>query len=300
MLFNMSACIIFFFQSSSSPAFLTSLLTQSSHLSLGLPHLLLPCSRNSAALFGSLSSAILSTCPAHCNLLLTSLPVKLLCTPVSSLNSTILRLCALVTLAIFRTQLFSHICTLCCCNSVSAKVSVPYRHAGLTHMLMTLPFSLLEIRRSAITPSTALHAFAPAYALRRTSLSVFPSPHTAPPRYTKLSSWVSFFPSSSMSSICRLNGVSMSVMNTFFGLSKNVVMCYFLSLHVHFWQNTLYLLTLLTSLNIELFFTELFFVFFFIPCRRGFGTWPVLVSWRPQDCPSDVYWPVERTGHRRP
>ena len=73
-----------FFQSSSSPAFLTSLLTQSSHLSIGLPRLLLPCSRNSAALFGSLSSAILSMCPAHCSLLLTSLSVNLLCTPVSS------------------------------------------------------------------------------------------------------------------------------------------------------------------------------------------------------------------------
>ena len=65
---------------------------------------------------------------------------------------------------------------------------------------MTLPFSLFEIRRSAITPSTDLHAFAPACTLRRTSLSVFPSPHTAPPRYTKLSRCVSFFPSSSMSS----------------------------------------------------------------------------------------------------
>ena len=32
-------------------------------------------------------------------------------------------------------------------------------------------FSLLEIRRSAITPSTALHAFAPVCTLRRTSLS---------------------------------------------------------------------------------------------------------------------------------
>ena len=199
-LFHPPLSLVFFFQSSSSPAFLTSLLTQSSHLSLGLPRLLLPCSRNSAALFGSLSSAILSTCPAHCNLLLTSLSVKLLCTPVSSLNSTILRLSALVTLAIFRTQLFSHTCSLCCCSSVSAKVSVPYRHAGVTHVLMTLPFSLLEIRRSAITPSTDLHAFAPACTLRRTSLSVFPSPHTAPPRYTKLSPWVSFFPSSSMSS----------------------------------------------------------------------------------------------------
>ena len=47
--------------SSSLPPLLPSshLLTQSSHLSLGLPRLLLPCSRNSAALFGSLSSAIL-------------------------------------------------------------------------------------------------------------------------------------------------------------------------------------------------------------------------------------------------
>ena len=93
-----------FFQSPSFPAFSTSLLTQSSHLSLGLPRLLLSCSRNSAALFGRLSSAILSTCQAHCNLLLTSLSVKLPYTPVSSLNSTILRLSALVTLAIFRTH----------------------------------------------------------------------------------------------------------------------------------------------------------------------------------------------------
>ena len=120
--------LVFFFQSSSSPAFLTSLLTQSSHLSLGLPRLLLPCSRNSAALFGSLSPAILSTCPVHCNLLLTSLSVKLICTPVSSLNSTILRLSALVSLAIFRAKLFLHTCSLCCCSSVSVKVSVPYRN----------------------------------------------------------------------------------------------------------------------------------------------------------------------------
>ena len=71
-LFHPPLYLVFFFQSASSPAFLISLLTQSSHLSLGLPRLLLPCSRNSAALFGSLSSAILSrTCPAHCNLLLT-------------------------------------------------------------------------------------------------------------------------------------------------------------------------------------------------------------------------------------
>ena len=75
------------------------------------------------------------------NLLLTSLSIKLLCTPVSSLNSTILRLSALVTLAIFRSQLSSHSCSLCCCSSVSAKVSVRYRHAGVTRVLMTLLFS---------------------------------------------------------------------------------------------------------------------------------------------------------------
>ena len=62
--------LVFFFQSSSSPVFFTSLLTQSSHLSLGLPRLLLPPSRNSAGQFGSLISAFLSTCPAHSKLVL--------------------------------------------------------------------------------------------------------------------------------------------------------------------------------------------------------------------------------------
>ena len=69
-------------------------------------------------------------------------------------------------------QLFSHTCSLCCGSSESAMVSVPYRHACVTQVLMTLHFSLFEIRRSAITPSTALHAFAPACTLQRTSLSL--------------------------------------------------------------------------------------------------------------------------------
>ena len=47
-------------------------------------------------------------------------------------------------------------------------------------------------------PATALHGFTPASALRRrprsTYFSVFPSPHNALPRYTQLSSWVSFSP----------------------------------------------------------------------------------------------------------
>ena len=131
-----STLLCFLSSSSSLPPLLSSshlslIFIQSSHLSLGLPRLLLPCSRNSVALFGSRSSAILSTCPAHCNLLLISLSVKLLYTPVSSLNSTILRVSALVTLAIFRTQLFSHTCSLCC-SSVRAKVSVTYMRASVT------------------------------------------------------------------------------------------------------------------------------------------------------------------------
>ena len=48
-LFHPPLYLVFFFQSSSSPVFFTPLLTQSSPLSLGLPRLLLPSSRNSAA-----------------------------------------------------------------------------------------------------------------------------------------------------------------------------------------------------------------------------------------------------------
>ena len=113
------------------------------------PHLivfsiLLPSSCNSAALFGSLSSAILSTCPAHCSLLLTRLSVKLLCSPVYSLNSTFLLLSSLFTFAIFRTQLFSNTYSLCCYISVSANVSVPCRHAGVTQVLMIVNLLTLE------------------------------------------------------------------------------------------------------------------------------------------------------------
>ena len=109
-----------------------------------------------------------------------SSPVSLSSYFVSSLNSTILRLCALVILAIFHTQLFSPTCSLCCCSSVSVKVSVPYGHAGVIQVLTILHFSLFEIRRTAITPSTAPHAFAPACSLRRTSLSLSSRLRTLP------------------------------------------------------------------------------------------------------------------------
>ena len=91
-LFHPDMSLVFFFQSSCSPAFLTSLLAQTSHLSLVLPRLLLPSSLNSDAPFGSMSSAILSMCPGHCSQLLDSLSVKLICTPVSSLISILLLL----------------------------------------------------------------------------------------------------------------------------------------------------------------------------------------------------------------
>ena len=164
--------LVFFFQSSSSPAFLTSLSTQSALASLVSscpPHVTLPLSSvvchppsflrvMSTVIFSSLVS--LSSYCAFSSLPLTP--------PFSS--------CLPSLLFLFRTQLFSHTCSLYCGSSESANVSVPYRHACVTQVLVTLPFSLFEIRRTSITPSTALHAFAPACTLRRTSFSL--SPHS--------------------------------------------------------------------------------------------------------------------------
>ena len=139
-------------------------------------------------------ASLVSSCPAHVTLPLSSvgchppsfqrvLPTVVCSSPVSLSSSSVLLslhltppffscASALVTLVIFRTQLFSHTCNLCCCSSVITRVSVPYRHAGVTNLLTTLPLPLFVIRRSAITPSIALHAFAPACSLRRTSLSL--------------------------------------------------------------------------------------------------------------------------------
>ena len=98
-------------------------------------------------------AAILSKCPAHCNLLLTSPYVCFSVILYLHLTPPFFScLPSIVTLVIFRTQLFSHTCSLCYCSSVSAKVSVPYRHAGFTQVIMTLPFSLFEIRGSPSPP----------------------------------------------------------------------------------------------------------------------------------------------------
>ena len=108
-------------------------------------------------------AALISSCPPHVTLPLSSvvchppsflrvLPTVVCSSPVSLSSSSAL-LSALATLAIFRTQLFSHTCSLRC-RSVIAKVSVPNRHADVTSHKCSLPcpFCLFEIRRSAITP----------------------------------------------------------------------------------------------------------------------------------------------------
>ena len=67
------------------------------------------------------------------------------------------------------------------------------------HELSTFPFSFRNRCLSPITTSTSLHALAPACVLLRISVSVPPYPQTAPPKYTKLSRWLSFFPASLIS-----------------------------------------------------------------------------------------------------
>ena len=127
------------------------LLLPSSHLSQHSPPI-------------SALAALVSSCPPHVTLPLSSvvchppsflrvLPTVVCSSPVSLSSSSAL-LSALATLAIFRTQLFSHTCSLCCCRSVIAKVSVPNRHADVTSYKCSwpCPFCLFEIRRSAITP----------------------------------------------------------------------------------------------------------------------------------------------------
>ena len=61
--------------------------TQSSHLSLGLPLLLLYATLSASALFVNPSTSILVTCPTHFSRLLTSFLVGLSFTPTSSLSS---------------------------------------------------------------------------------------------------------------------------------------------------------------------------------------------------------------------
>ena len=148
--FHPPLSLVFFFQSSSCTAFLTSLLTQSSHLIIGLLRLLLLCSRNSALL--TLSSVV-----SHPPFFLRFLPT-VSCSSTVSLSSISalpsLHLtppffsCLLSLLLLFFVPSFFH--TLAAFVAVVRSVPM-YKHAGVTQVLMTLPFSLFEICRSAIT-----------------------------------------------------------------------------------------------------------------------------------------------------
>ena len=185
------ACSLHF---SSSSAFLRSVCTQSSHLSSDLPRFLQPSCFCVSDHFGNLSSFILTMCPAHFIRLLTILPTIQALVPTSSRRSFILLLSTLFT--IFLIQLFSHTCSLCCCSLDIANVSKPYVLAGATHEYRTFPISFLEIFLSIITPSTFLHAFAPACILRRTSTRPFSD--IFPPGYTKFFTCLMSFSSNLM------------------------------------------------------------------------------------------------------
>ena len=107
---------------------------------------------------------------------------------------------ALVTLAIFVPSCFRTFASFVVV--VRSVPRFPFRTGMLVWHTCWWPCPLVFLRSAGppSLPSTAPHAFAPACALRRIPLSVFSSPHTTPPVYTKLFPWGSFFPSSSMSS----------------------------------------------------------------------------------------------------
>ena len=124
-------------------------------------------------------ASLVSSCPPHVTLPLSSvvchppsflrvLPTVVCSSPVSLSSSSAL-LFALATLAIFRIQLCSHTCSLCCCRSVIAKVSVPNRHADVTSYMCSWHCPFLSFWDPPVRhhPSTTLHVFAPACALRR-------------------------------------------------------------------------------------------------------------------------------------
>ena len=105
------------------------------------------------AILGSRSSTILSTCPAHFTQLFTNPLIRHFSMPSSSLRSSIPLLSILFTPAIHLTQLCSHTCSLCCCLSVRAIVSRPYKHVGVMYAPRNFRFNFVEILSAKICPS---------------------------------------------------------------------------------------------------------------------------------------------------
>ena len=71
------------------------------------------------------------------------------------------------------------------CTFIIVRINDTHTLAGTTQESGTFSLSFLEIFLSTITPSTFLHAFAPACILRRTSTSTRPFSDIFPPRYTQ-------------------------------------------------------------------------------------------------------------------
>ena len=98
--------------------------------------------------------------------------------PTSTLSYFILLLSTLLTPAILHIHLFLHTCR---CSLDSATVSTPYVLAGTIQESRTF----LQIFLSIITPSTLLHALAPACILCHTSTSSRPFCVTHPPPHAR-------------------------------------------------------------------------------------------------------------------
>ena len=146
--------------SSSLPPLLPSL-----HLSQHSP----PISALASLVFSSLAHVTMPLSSVVCHLpsFLRVLPT-VVCSSSFSLSSSSALLSALVTLAIFRTQLFRTLVAFVVV--VRSLPRFPFRIAmPMSNHTSARDFALqfFRIRRSAITPSTALHVFAPACALRR-------------------------------------------------------------------------------------------------------------------------------------
>ena len=166
-LFPLDPVVAFYLLFCSSSAFLGSLFTQSSHLRCGLPRFLSPSCFFVSDLFGNLSSFILTMYPSH---FIRFLTIFQLYKPYFYI--------ILFDISYSVSPFSLHrLLPLSSCSRIQYFMLLPSGQsnrlqsilAGTTQHYMTLLFSFLEIFISSITPSTFLHAIAPACILRRTS-----------------------------------------------------------------------------------------------------------------------------------